>query len=322
MNLPRRRLLALAASAAAVPTLPRATRAQNYPARPVHFIVGFAAGGAPDIIGRLLGQWLSDRLGQPFVIENRPGADSNIAAEAVTRAAPDGYTLFEVTVANCINTSLHSAVDPMRDLAPIASVASAPFVLAVNPSFPARTVPELIAYAKANPGQLTVGSPSTGTPPYLSATLFRMMAGIEFLQVPYRNSLQAVSELLAGRQDVVVSDMSAIEFVKAGKLNALAVTTATRQGALPDTPTIGGYLPGYVATTWYGLGAAKDTPPDIIAQLNDATNAALADPKNQTRLADLGFTPTARSPSEFGAYIAAETEKWGKVIRDANIKPQ
>ncbi|MGD0023487.1 MAG: tripartite tricarboxylate transporter substrate binding protein [Xanthobacteraceae bacterium] len=322
MKLPRRKLLYLAAGAAALPALSRVATAQTYPTRPVRLIVGFAAGTGPDIVARLTAEWLSERLAQQFVVEDRQGGASNIAVEVVVRAPPDGYTLLQVTSANAINATLYSGLNFVRDIAPIASVASAPFVLVVNPSFPPKTVAEFLAYAKANPGKINMGSSSTGTTPYMSGELFKMMAGIDIVHVPYRGTPQAINELLAGRLELVVADMSSIEYIKAGKLRALAVTTATQQDALPDIPTLGDFVPGYEATTWYGIGAPRNTPSEIIELLNTATNAALADPKNKAHLADLGFTVNAHSPADFEKLIAEETEKWGNVIRAANIKPE
>lgn len=321
MPIIRRRFLQGAiAVAVAMPT--RIARADKYPSRPVRFVVGFGAGGAPDIVARLVGQWLSERLGQAFVIENRVGADGNIATQLVGRAAPDGYTLLEVTVANPINETLNPDLHFARDIVPIASFASAPFVLVVNPSFPAQTVAEFIARAKAAPGKLAIGSPSIGTPPYLSVSMFKIMTGIDILQVPYRGSPPALTDLMAGRVDAVLSDMSALEFLSSGKLRALGVTTAARQRRVPDVPSIGETVPGYEASTWYGLGAPKNTPAEIVAQLSAATNAALAEPAHVEHLAGLGFTVNRRSQAEFAAYIAEQTDKWGKVIRSANIKPE
>jgi tripartite-type tricarboxylate transporter receptor subunit TctC len=321
-KLERRTLLQLVASAAVLTTLSAGACAQTYPARPAHLIVGFAPGSGPDIIARLTGEWLSERLGQQFIVENRPGAASNIAAGMVVRAQPDGYTLLEITSANAINATLYAGLDFARDIAPVASVASAAFVLVVEPTFSAKTLTEFIAQAKANPGKFNVGSSSTGTTPYMSAVLFKIMAGIDVLHVPFRSTPQAITELLGGRIELVVADMSAIEFIKAGKLRALAVTTTTRQDALPDVPTVADVVPGYEATTWYGLGAPKSTPSEIIERLNTATNAALAEPKNKTQLADMAFTVTAGSPADFENLIAKETEKWGKVTRATNLKPE
>ena len=321
MPIIRRRFLQ-GAAAAAVAMPARIALADKYPSRPVRFVVGFGAGGAPDILARLVGQWLAERLGQPFVIENRIGAGSNIATELVGRAAPDGYTLLEVTVANAINETLYPDLHLTRDIVPIASFASAAFVLVVNPSSPAAMLADFIARAKAAPGKLAIGSPAIGTPPYLSVSLFKMMTGTDILQVPYRGSPPALTDLLAGRLDAALADMSALEYLSAGKLRALAVTTAARQRRIPDVPSIGETVPGYEASTWYGLGAPKNTPAEIVAQLNAAANAALAETANVERLSALGFTVTTRSPAEFAAYIAAQTDKWGKVIRTANIKPE
>jgi tripartite-type tricarboxylate transporter receptor subunit TctC len=318
----RRMLLQLVANAAALAALSAVACAQTYPARPVHLAVGFAPGSGPDIIARLTAEWLSERLGQQFIVENRPGAASNIAAGMVVRAPPDGYTLLEITSANAINATLYAGLDFVRDIAPVASIASAAFVLVVEPSFAAKTLTEFIAHAKANPGKVNVGSSSTGTTPYMSTVLFKMMAGIDVLHVPFRSTPQAITELLGGRIELVVADMSAIEFIKAGKLRALAVTTTTRGDALPDVPTVADFVPGYEATTWYGLGAPKSTPSEIIERLNTATNAALAELKNKTQLADMAFTVTAGTPADFGKLIASETEKWGKVTRAANLKPE
>jgi tripartite-type tricarboxylate transporter receptor subunit TctC len=317
----RRSFLRLLASTAAIPALPPVAFGLDYPIRPVRVLVGFAPGGVPDLVARLVGQWLSDRLHQPFVVENHAGAASNLALEQVVRAAPDGYTLFEISVANAVDASIYQDVNIERDLTPIASIASAAFVIVVNPSFAAQTVPELIAYAHAHPGKLNFGSSATGTPPYLSVSLLRKMANIDVVQVPYRNSPQAIGELMGGRLDVAISDMSAIEYVKAGKLRALAVTTAARQKAIPDVPSLAEFVPGYDATTWYGLAAAKQTPAEIVDALSSATDAALADPAHIGRLAEVGLTVTRRSPAAFAAYIAEQTKKWGEVIRAADIKP-
>jgi tripartite-type tricarboxylate transporter receptor subunit TctC len=321
MKLPRRAFFHLAAGAAALPVASRIARAQTYPTRPVRLIVGFAAGSGPDIIARLTGQWLSERLGQQFAIENRPGAASNIAVEAVFRAPADGYTLLLVTSANAINATLYSGVNFMRDIAPVASVSRAPFVIVINPSFPAKTVGELIAYANANPGKINMGSSSTGTTPYMAGELFKVMTGADILHVPYRSTPEAITELLGERVQAVFSDVSSIEYIKTGKLRALAVTTATRQDVLPSIPTVADSVPGYEASTWYGIGAPKNTPAEFVEKLNKEINAALADPKMQARLAELGYTAIAGSPADFEKLIADETEKWGKVIRAANIKP-
>jgi tripartite-type tricarboxylate transporter receptor subunit TctC len=320
MKCHRRRVLALLAGAAAAPAVPEIALALGYPTRPVRIMVGFAPGGTPDLIARLIGQWVSERLEQPFIVENHLGASSNLALEDVARAAPDGYTLFEVSLANAINASLYQGMNVQSGIAPIASIARAPFVFVVNPASSTQTVPDLIAYAKAHPGKLNVGSSATGTPPYLAATLLKTMAKVDFLQVPYRNSVQAVEELLAGRLDVAVSDMSVIEYVKARKLRAMAVTTAAREKTIPDVPSMAEFLSGYDASSWYGLGAAKATPPDIIGKLDAAVDAVLADPGHAAHLATLGLTVSRLSSLDFGKFVDAETKKWGAVITAANIK--
>jgi tripartite-type tricarboxylate transporter receptor subunit TctC len=320
MKLSRRRVLHLVASAALVPTVPQIACAQGYPSRPIHLIVGFAAGNGPDIIARLTGEWLSQRLGQQVVVENRVGAASDIAVQAVVRAPPDGYTLLQITPANAINTTLSGGVEFIRDIAPVASVARGSFVIVVDPSFPAKTVSELIRYARANPDKVNLGSPGTGSAPYLSAALFKMMTGIDMLHVPYRSTSHAITELLGGRVQLVFADMSAIEFIKAGKLFALAVTTAAPQDILPGVPTVGEFVPGYEASTWYGIGAPRNTLVEIIEKLNKEINAGLADSKAQARLATLGFTVDASSPADFGKLIAEETEKWAKVTRFAGAR--
>lgn len=312
----------LLAATAGAPALPRIALGLDYPTHPVRLIVGFAPGGAPDLIGRLIGHWLSERLGHAFVVEDRPGVASNLALVDVGRAAPDGYTLFEINIANATNVSLYPDADIDSRVSPVASIATAAYIIVVNPSFRAKTIPDLIAYAKSQPGKLNFGSSPTGTPPYLAVTLFKTMAGIDVVQVPYRNSLQTVEELLAGRLDVGLADMSALEHVKAGKLDALAVTTSTRQGTIPNVPTVAEFLPGYETMTWYGLAVTKNAPPEIIKILNAATNAALSDPAHIRRLAELSLTVTKSSPEEYARFIADETKKWAKVIKEANIKPQ
>jgi tripartite-type tricarboxylate transporter receptor subunit TctC len=325
MKLPRRNFLHLAAGAAALAAPSRIARAQNYPSRPVRLIVGAPPAGGFDIVARLMGQWLSERLGQSFVIENRPGAGSNIATEAVVRALPDGYTLLLVTAANAINASLYEKLsfNLSRDIVPVASLIRAPSVLEVNPSVPARTVPEFIAYAKANPGKLTMASSGIGAPSHVFGELFKFMTGVNLVHVPYRGVAPALTDLLGGQVEVMVTSMpSVIEYIMAGRLRALAVTTATRWQGLPDIPTVGEFLPGYEGGIWYGLGAPKATPAEIVNKLNKEVNAALDDPKMKARLADLGGTPLPGSPAQFGKLIAEETEKWGKVIRAANIKAE
>jgi tripartite-type tricarboxylate transporter receptor subunit TctC len=279
--------------------------------------VGFAAGNGPDIVARLVGEWLSQRLGQQVIVENRVGAASDLAVQMVAKAAPDGYTLLQITPANAINTDLSGGVNFIRDIAPVASIARGSFVLVVNPSFPAKTLSALISYAKANPDKVNLGSPGTGSAPYLSAVLFKMMTGIDMLHVPYRSTSQAVTELLGGRVQLVFADMSSIEFVKAGNLLALAVTTAAPQDVLPGVPTVGEYVPGYEASTWYGVGAPKNTPGEMIEKLNKEINAGLTDPTVKARLAKLGFTVDASSPDAFGKLIVEETEKWAKVTKFA-----
>jgi tripartite-type tricarboxylate transporter receptor subunit TctC len=325
MTLPRRQLLHLAAGAAILPALSWAGWAQAYPARPVRFIVGAAAGSSPDIFARLLGDWLSERLGWPFVIDNRPGAGGNMAFEVAARSPPDGYTLLLAPTSAAINATLYEKVSYnfIRDIAPVAAIARGPQVMLVNPSVPARTVPEFIAYAKANPGKLSMASAGIGTPGHLAGELFKQMAGVDLVHVPYRSGAPAQTDLIGGHvQLMFLSPVGLLEFVQAGKLRALAVTTATRLDALPHIPTVGDYLPSYEASAWWGIGAPRSTPAEIIDKLNTKINAGLADPKIQGRLADLGATGLTLSPSEFGRLIADETEKWGKVIRAANIKPE
>jgi tripartite-type tricarboxylate transporter receptor subunit TctC len=325
MKLPRRKFMHLAAGAAALPAISRIASADTYPSRPVHIIVGFPPGGAGDIVARLIAQSLSERLGQPFVIENRPGAGSNLGTELVVHAPPDGYTLLFVTAANAFNATLYSdlSFNFIRDIAPVAGIARAPLVMVVNPSAPAKTVPEFIAYAKANPGKLNMASGGIGGTPHVAGELFKMMAGVDMLHVPYRGDSAALVALLGGQVQVYFATISgAIEFVRGGKLRALAVTTATRQATLPDIPTLGEFLPGYEAGTWFGVGAPKNTPAEIIDKLNKEINAVVAEPQVKARFADIGVEPISMTPAEFGKFIAAETGKWGKVIRTANIKPE
>jgi tripartite-type tricarboxylate transporter receptor subunit TctC len=325
MKLPRRQFLYLAAGAAALPAVSRVARAQAYPTRPVRIIVGFPAGGSGDILTRLMGQWLSDRLGQQFIIENRPGAGSNIAAEAVVKAAPDGYTLYLSSSPNAISATLYDNLNFnfIRDIAPVASISISPLVMEVNPSVPAKTVPEFVAYAKANSGKLNMASNGNGTTSHLAGELFKMMTGVNMLHVPYRGAAPALTDLIGGQVQVMFDIMaSSIEHIRAGKLRALAVTTATRSEALPDVPTVGDFLLGYEANLWSGFGAPKNTPAEIVVKLNKEINAGLADPRMKARLADLGATVLALSSADFGKLIADDTEKWGKVIRAANIKPE
>jgi tripartite-type tricarboxylate transporter receptor subunit TctC len=321
---PRRRILNLAAGAVALPAVSRFAWAQTFPTRPVRIIVGFPAGGNTDIIARLIGQWLNERLGQPFIIENRPGAGGNIGTEAVVRAPPDGYTLLMVGSSNVINATLYEKLNFnfIRDIAPVASIIRETIVMLVNPSVPAKTVPEFVTYAKANPGNINFASGGNGTPGHVVGELFKMMAGVNLVHVPYRGGAPAMTDLLAGRVQVMFNSPSiSIEHIRAGKLRALAVTTATRSEALPDVPTVGDFLSGFEASVWIGGGAPKSTPAEIIDILNKEIGAALADPKKKARLADLGFTPLVLSPTDLGRLIADETEKWGKVIKFAGIKP-
>ena len=325
MHLPRRRFLHLAAGAAALPALSRIVRAQAYPTRPVRLVVGLAAGGPADVVARLIAQWLSERLGQPFVVENRTGAATNIAAEAVVRAPADGYTLLFVTAASAINTTLYEKLsfNLSRDIVPVAGLIRAPSVLEVNLSVPAKTVPEFIAYAKANPGKLTMASGGIGAPSHVFGELFKFMTGVNLVHVPYRGAAPAVTDLVAGQVQVYFDPIpSSIGYIRAGKVRPLAISSATRSGALPDVPTVSEFVPGYEASFWFGVGAPKVTPAEIVDKLNKEVNAALADPKMKARLADLGGVVLPGSPAEFGKLIAEETEKWGKVIRAANIKAE
>jgi len=324
MKLPRRRFLHLAAGAAALPAVSRIAWAQAYPTRPVRLIAPFAPGGGSDILARLIGQWLSERLGQAFIIENRPGGGANIGTEAVVRAPADGYTLLLVGAYNAINATLFDKLNFnfIRDIAPVAGIVVYPNVMVVNPSVPAKTVPEFVAYAKANPGKLTMASSAIGSPGHVAGELFKMMAEVNLVHVPYRGSGPALVDLLAGQVQVSFPSMpSSIEYVRAGKLRALAVTTATRSEALPDLPTVGESVPGYEASGWFGIGAPKNTPTEIVNKLNNEINTALADPGIKARIVDLGDV-LALSPADFGKLIADDTEKWGKVIRAANIKVQ
>ena len=325
MKLPHRNFLHLAAGAAALPAVSRIARAQAYPTRPVRLLVGLAPGGATDILARLMGQWLSERFGQQFIIENRLGATGNIATEAVIRAPSDGYTLLLVTAANAINATLYEKLsfDFMRDIAPVAGVVRVPNVLEVHPSFPATTVPEFIAYAKANPGKINMASAGNGTVPHVAGELFKFMTGVDLVRIGYRGGGPALVDLMGGQVQVMFEPtLSTIGYIRAGKLRALAVTSATRSAALPDVPTVGEYVPGYEATAWFGIGAPRNTPPDIVAKLNGEINAGLADAKIEERLADMGGEPMPMSSAEFAQFIADETQKWGKVVRAAGIKAE
>jgi tripartite-type tricarboxylate transporter receptor subunit TctC len=317
--------LYLAAGAAALPALSRVAWAQAYPSRPVRIIVGFAAGASGDIYARLMGHWLSERLGQPFVIENRPGAAGNIGAEAVVRAPADGYTLLLVATPNAVNATLYDRLsfNFIRDIAPVATISRYTFVMVVHPSTPAKTVPEFIAYAKANPGKINMASPGNGTAPHVAGELFKMMAGIDIVHVPYRGGGPALNDLLGGQVQVYFAPtVSSIGYIRAGRLRALAVTSATRAEALPDIPTVSEFVPSYEASGWSGFGSPKNTPTEVIDKLNREINAGLADPKIKARLVDLGGDVLALSPADFGKLIADDTEKWAKVIRAANIKAE
>jgi tripartite-type tricarboxylate transporter receptor subunit TctC len=325
MKLPRRRFLHLAAGAAALPAVSSVARAQAYPTRPVHLIVPAPAGGSFDITARLMGQWLSERLSQPFVIENRPGAGANIGTEAVARAPADGYTLLLAGAPNAINATLYDKLNFnfIRDIAPVAGIIREPNVLALNPSVPAKTVPGFIAYAKANPRKINMASSGNGTSPHAAGELFKMMTGVDMNHVPYRGAAPALTDLLAGQVQVMFPTVpSSIEYVRAGKLRALAVTTAMRSEAFPEIPTIGDFVPGYESSAWLGLGAPKNTRAEIIDKLNREINAGLADPTLKTRFADLGGVPMPMTPADFGQFIAAETEKWAKVVKSAGLKPE
>jgi len=325
MKLPRRKFLHLAAGAAALPAVSRFAWAQSYPTRPVRIIVPFAPGGANDITARLIGQWLAERLGQQFLIENRPGGGSNIGIEAVVRAPADGYTLLVVGSTAAINATLFEKLNYnfIRDLAPVASIVRLPHVMQVNPSLPVTTVPEFIAYAKANPGKISMGSGGNGSPAHVTGELFKMMTGVNLVHVPYRGGGPALTDLLGGQIQVTFVDMAAsIEFIRAGKLRALAVTTATRSEALPDIPTVGDFVPGFEASQWVGLSAPKNAPSEIVGKLNAEINAGLADPKLKARFADLGGTVLPGSSADFGKLIADDTEKWARVIKFSGAKPE
>jgi tripartite-type tricarboxylate transporter receptor subunit TctC len=324
MKLPRRNFLHLAAAATALPAVPRIARAQSYPSRPVRIVVAQGPGGAPDIFARLIGQALSERLGQPFVTENRPGGGNNIGTEAVVRAPADGYTLLLVDPTASINATLYEKLNYnfMRDIALVAGIVRLPQLLVVHPSLPVKTVPELVAYTKANPGQVNMASPGIATPPHVAGELFKMMTGIDMVHVPYRGGAAALTDVISGRMQVLFPSTSlSIEQIRAGTLRARAVTAAARWQGLPDVPTVGEFVPGYEASVVFGVGAPKNTPVEIVDTLNRAVNAALADPKIKALLADQGGSALAGSPADFAKLIVDETEKWGKVIKFANIKP-
>ena len=325
MKIPRRQFLQLAGAVAALPVVSRIALAQVYPSRPVRLIVTNAAGGPQDVLTRLMGQWLSQRLGQPFIVENRPGAGTNIGTEAVVKAPPDGYTLLLVNAASAINATLYEKLNFnfVRDIVPVAGIIRDHLVMVVNPSVPAKTVPDFIAYAKAAPGKINMASGGNGAPSHVAGELFKMMAGVDLVHVPYRGAAPALTDLLGGQVQIYFGPLvSSIEYIKTGRLRALAMTTATRAEVLPDIPTLGDFLPGYEAGTWLGIGAPKNTAAEIVDRLNKAINAGLADPKIKAQLADLGGMVLPGSPADFGKLIAAETEKWGKVIRFAGIKAQ
>jgi tripartite-type tricarboxylate transporter receptor subunit TctC len=322
-RLHRRQFLRLTAGATALPAVSRVARAQAYPARPVRIVVGFPPGGSGDLFARLIGQVLSERLGQPFVIENRPGAGSNVATEAVVRSPPDGYTLLEIGPANSWNMTLydHLSFNFLRDIAPVASIYTGGAVVVVHPSFPVQSIPELIAYARANPGKVNMASGGVGTPQHVYGELFKMMTGADILHVPYRGGGPALSDLLAGHVQVMFDTLStSIEHVRAARLRALAVTSATRLEVLPDIPTVGDFVPGYEGTGWQGVGAPRDTPAETIAKLNDEINAGLSDPRMKARIADSGYTVFVNSPADFRTFIAQYTEKWAKVITFSGVK--
>jgi tripartite-type tricarboxylate transporter receptor subunit TctC len=325
MKLPRRNFLHLAAGAAALPAVSNIARAQAYPTRPVRIISPFGTAGANDLVARLIGQWLSERFGQQFVIENRPGAGGTIGTEAAVRAPADGYTLLLAGTTQAINATLYDKLsfDFIRDIAPVVPIIRLPNVLDVNLSVLAKNVPEFIAYAKANPGKINMASVGTGSTPHVTGELFKMMAGVNMVHVPYRSAGAALTDLISGQVQVYFgTTASSIEHIKAGRIRALGVTTTARAEALPDIPTVGEFLPGYEASFWFGLGVPKATPAEIVNKLNKEVNAALDDPKMNARLADLGGTPLPGSPVQFGKLIAEETEKWGKVIRATNIKAE
>jgi tripartite-type tricarboxylate transporter receptor subunit TctC len=322
METPRRRFLQIVALGAFLPVVSRVAEAESYPARPVRLVVPFAPGITPDITARLIAQWLSGRLGQQFIVDNRPGAEGNIGTELVVKAPADGYTLLLVTLGNAANASLYDNLNFnfIRDIAPVASITRGPLVMEVHPSFPAKTVPEFIAYAKANPGKINMASGGIGGPQHVAGELFAMMTGINMVHVPYHGN--PLPDVLAGQVQVYFGPIPAsIGYIQAGKLRALAVTSAARSPVLPDIPTVAEFVPGYEASSWYGIGAPKNMPTELIEKLNTEINAALADVAMKARLADLGAVPMPMTPAEFGKFIADETEKWGKVIRTANIKP-
>ena len=325
MKLLRRKFLKLAGAVAAIPVLPQLASALDYPTRPVRIIAGFAAGGGVDITARLMGQWLTERLGQSFVIENRPGAGGNIGTEAVVGAVPDGYTLLLATVPNAVNASLYEKLNFnfIRDIAPVAGIIRVPMVILLNPSVPAKTVPEFISYAKANPGKVNMASAGNGSAPHMAGELFKMMAGVNLVHVPYSGQGPALTDLLGGEVQVLFATApGTTEYIGTGQLRALAVTTAARAEVLPELPTVGDFVPGYETSQWYGICAPRNTPAEIVDKLNKEINAAIADPRMKARFAAIGGEPLPGSPAEFGNLISEETEKWGQVVRAAGIKPE
>jgi tripartite-type tricarboxylate transporter receptor subunit TctC len=323
MKLPRRQFLHLAAGAAALPAMSHIATAETYPSRPVRFVVGFPAGGQQDIVARVMGQWLSERFGQQFLVENRSGAGGNIGAEAVVNSSPDGYTLLLVGSPNAINATLYDKLNfvILRDIAPVASIARTPLVMEVNPSVPAKSVAEFIAYARARPGQINFASAGNGTPQHVSAELFKMMTGLSMTHVPYRGAAPALTDMLSGQIQVMFDPLPAsIQYIRSGQLRPLAVTTATRWSEMPDLPTVSEFVPGYVTESWYGVGAPRNTPAEIIDKLNRQINAGLADPKLKARLADLGTSVLVGSPADFGKLMADETEKWAKVVKSSGAR--
>jgi tripartite-type tricarboxylate transporter receptor subunit TctC len=325
MKFPRRKFLQLAAGAVGLPAVPRAAFAETYPARPVHLIVGFSAGGPQDIVMRLMCQWLSERLGQSFIVENRPGAGGNVGAEYVVHATADGYTLLSVSSPNAINATLYTNLNFnfIRDITPVGSIMRVPLVMEVNPSVPVTTIPEFIAYVKANPGKISYASAGIGTPQHVSAEMLKMMTGIDMVQVPYRGAAPALQDLIGGQVQVMIDTTPAsMQHIKSGRVRALAVTTLKRADALPGLPTVADFVPGYEATSWFGIGAPKGTPAEVVATLNKEINAGLDDPKIKARLLELGGILLPGSPAEFGKLIANETEKWAKVVKFSGAKPE
>lgn len=321
----RRQSLSFISGAAALPALAHMARAETYPSRPVHIIVGFPPGGAADVTARLIGQWLAERLGQPFIIENRPGAGTNIATDAVAKSPADGYTLLLVSMANAVNATLYESLnfDFVRDITPVAELVRGPLVMEVHPSVPATTVPEFIAYAKANPGRTSIASAGIGTPGHMAAELFQFLTGVDLLDVPYRGGAPALMDLLAGHVDVIFDNLpTSLEYIRGGRLRALAVSTATRSDTLPDLPTVSESVPGYEVSSWFGIGAPSGTPMQVVDKINAEINAGLTAPKLKVHLTDLGSTPLVGSPSQFSKLIVKEMEKWSEVIRAADIKPE